>query len=152
MNKLTSILSKIAATLNIDTPDKKGAHNIVGKWKALTYTEKLYENDKLINEDDFSYNGDNAFSMVFKKNGNFIQNEHSKDIQNNSLEKTTKKGTYALEGDKVILTYGSVHDDKNVIALLYTINENKLTTVNDYKQKDIDDVYHHVSTRTFIKE
>ncbi|MCX2678789.1 lipocalin family protein [Galbibacter sp. EGI 63066] len=149
MKKLTSFISKIASTLHIDLSDQEYSNSpLIGKWQAVSYTEKTYENGKLNDGDHFSYNEGRTFYIIFKKNGTFVQGERT---ENDVAEKISRKGTYSVENDKITLTYSGAPEGENTVILTFTITDDELTTHNDYERKDVDDVYRHISKRVFVK-
>src|SRR5690606_34694569 len=117
----------------------------------ISYEEKLYENGKLSNEDILMYGRDSYFEMVFKRNNRFVQVEKFKNIGQSTIEKSSRTGTYTIKGDQIILVYGTISDGSNTVTLNYSISKNELITINDYAQRDIDDVFRHVSKRVFLK-
>lgn len=151
MNKLTAFFSKIASSFNIEIGNYDEINHILGRWEAISYEEKLYENGKLSNEDILMYGRDSYFEMVFKKNNRFIQIEKFKHIGQNTVEKSSRTGTFALNGDQIILVYGTISEGNNTVTLNYSISKNELITINDYAQRDLDDVFRHVSKRVFLK-
>ncbi len=151
MNKFTALLSKIASSLNIEMSYYDDVSQILGRWEAISYEEKLYENGKLSNEDILMYNNDSYFEMVFKKNNRFIQVEKYKNIGQDMVEKSSRTGTYTIKGNQIILVYGSISEGSNSVTLDFSIAKNELITINDYQQRDLDDVYRHVSKRVFLK-
>ncbi|WP_417363708.1 lipocalin family protein [Galbibacter sp.] len=151
MSKFTAFLTKIASSLNIEIGNYDDVSQVIGSWEAISYEEKLYENGKLSNEDILMYGRDSYFEMIFKKNNRFIQVEKYKNIGQNTIEKSSKTGTYTLKEDQIILVYGSFSDGSNTVTLNYSISKNELITVNDFSQKDLDDVFRHVSKRVFLK-
>jgi len=151
MNKFTTLLSKIASSLNIEIGHYDDVGQILGRWEAISYEEKLYENGKLSNEDILMYSNDSYFEMVFKKNNRFIQVEKFKNIGQDMVEKSSRTGTYSIKGGQIILVYGSISEGSNTVTLDFDISNNELITINDYQQSDLDDVYRHVSKRVFLK-
>lgn len=151
MNKFTTLLSKIASSLNIEIGHYDDVGQIIGRWEAISYEEKLYENGKLSNEDILIYSNDSYFEMVFKKNNRFIQVEKFKNIGQDMVEKSSRTGTYSIKGGQIILVYGSISEGSNTVTLDFDISNNELITINDYQQSDLDDVYRHVSKRVFLK-
>ncbi|EKF54707.1 hypothetical protein I215_10985 [Galbibacter marinus] len=151
MNKFTTLLSKIASSLNIEIGHYDDVGQIIGRWEAISYEEKLYENGKLSNEDILMYSNDSYFEMVFKKNNRFIQVEKFKNIGQDMVEKSSRTGTYSIKGGQIILVYGSISEGSNTVTLDFDISNNELITINDYQQSDLDDVYRHVSKRVFLK-
>ena len=151
MNKLTAFLSKIASSFNIEISTFDDVNQILGRWEAISYEEKLYENGNLSNEDVLVYGRDAYFEMVFKKNNRFIQIEKFKNIGQNTIEKSSRTGTFTIKGDQIILFYGSVSEGNNNVTLNYSISKNELITINDYTQRDLDDDFRHVSKRVFLK-
>lgn len=151
MNKFTTLLSKIASSLNIEIGHNDDVGQILGRWEAISYEEKLYENGKLSNEDILMYSNDSYFEMVFKKNNRFIQVEKFKNIGQDMVEKSSRTGTYSIKGGQIILVYGSISEGSNTVTLDFDISNNELITINDYQQSDLDDVYRHVSKRVFLK-
>jgi len=151
MNKFTDLLSRIASSFNIEIGNYDGVSQVIGRWEAISYEEKLYENGKLSNEDILMYGRDSYFEMVFKRNNRFIQVEKFKNIGQSTIEKSSRTGTYTIKGDQIILVYGTISDGSNTVTLNYSISKNELITINDYAQRDVDDVFRHVSKRVFLK-
>lgn len=151
MNKITAFFSKIASSFNIQIGDYDDHSHILGRWEAISYEEKFYENGALSNQDILMYGRDAYFEMVFKKNNRFIQLEKFKNIGQDTIEKSSRTGTFSLKGDQIILHYGSISDGNNTVVLNYSISKNELITINDYTQKDLDTVFRHVSKRVFLK-
>lgn len=151
MNKFTDLLSRIASSFNIEIGNYDGVSQVIGRWEAISYEEKLYENGKLSNEDILMYGRDSYFEMVFKRNNRFVQVEKFKNIGQSTIEKSSRTGTYTIKGDQIILVYGTISDGSNTVTLNYSISKNELITINDYAQRDIDDVFRHVSKRVFLK-
>lgn len=151
MNKFTSFITKIVSSLNIEMGKHDNDNDIIGRWEAISYEEKLYENGKLTNEDILMYSNDCYFEMVFKKNNRFTQIEKFKNIGQDMVEKSSRTGTFSIKGDQIILVYGTISEGSNTVSLHYTISKNEMITINDYQQKDVDDIFRHVSKRVFLK-
>lgn|SRR5690606_186364 len=151
MNKFTTFLSKIASALNIEIGHYDDGNQVIGSWEAISYEEKLFENGKLVNEDILMYGRDSYFEMVFKVNNRFVQVEKYKSSSQNTIEKSSRTGTFSIKDDQIILVYGTVSEGGNTVTLNYSISKNELITINDYSQQDLDDVFRHVSKRVFLK-